>query len=108
MNVFYLTSIIALIIVLLLIKKTDKKENFLFWLFLSIIIILCYNIFECYILSLIKIECSLIVLTVVNVVITLLFILMLKKKRQNAKILCEVARHSSNNIDFYICNISVI
>ncbi len=85
MNVLYLTSIISLIIVLLLIKKTDKKENFLFWLFLSNIIILCYNIFECYILSLIKIECSLIVLTIVNFIIAILVILMSRKENNIQK-----------------------
>lgn len=85
MNIIYLISIVILNIVILLTKKTDKKENFLFWLFLSNIIILCYNIFECYILSLIKIECYLIVLSMVNFIISLLGILIIKKDKKIQK-----------------------
>lgn len=86
MNIIYLISIIVLFIILLLIKKTDKKENFLFWFFLSAVIISCYNIFECYILSLIKIKCSLTVLSLINfIVIAISIFLMLKKDKEIQK-----------------------
>lgn len=82
MGIVYQISIIALIIAFLVIKKTDKEENILFWLFLSNIILLCYNVFECYILSFIKIKCSLALLAIINFSIVILIFLIIKKKNE--------------------------
>lgn len=82
MEIVYQISIIALIIAFLVIKKTDKEENILFWLFLSNIILLCYNVFECYILSFIKIKCSLALLAIINFSIVILIFLIIKKKNE--------------------------
>lgn len=82
MGIVYQISIIALIIAFLVIKKTDKEENILFWLFLSNIILLCYNVFECYILSFIKIKCSLALLAIINFSISILIFVIVKKKNE--------------------------
>lgn len=82
MEIVYQISIIALIIAFLVIKKTDKEENILFWLFLSNVILLCYNVFECYILSFIKIKWSLALLAIINFSIVILIFLIIKKKNE--------------------------
>lgn len=85
MGIVYQISIIALIIAFLVIKKTDKEENILFWLFLSNIILLCYNVFECYILSFIKIKCSLALLAIINFSISILIFVIVKKKNEKQR-----------------------
>ena len=55
MGVIYTVSVIAILIIFMLIKKSDKSLNFLGILGLGIVLILCYNVFECYVLNFLRI-----------------------------------------------------
>lgn len=85
MGIIYLISAIALMIVFLLLKKTDKKINIIFWIFLTLVVMLCYNVFLCYILSLLKIKSYLITLTIINLVFTIAGAIYLKNKKEIQK-----------------------
>lgn len=78
MNFLYLISIIFLIIIFLLLKKSEKKINLILWIFLSILLVLCYNVFECYLLSLIKIKNYLLTLTIINSMVIIFGIVFIK------------------------------
>ena len=49
MGIVYLISLIALSVVFLLLKKTEKRVNIIFGVFLTLVLIICYNVFGVYI-----------------------------------------------------------
>lgn len=85
MGIIYLISIIALSLVFILFKKTEKKENIIFWIFLTLVLIICYNTFEVYILSLLKIKSYLITLAIINFILAILGAIHIKNKKQIQK-----------------------
>lgn len=70
MGIFYLLTGILLIVAFLLIKKSEKKQNIVTWIILSIILKLAYNIFVCMILGTLKIKTNLLCLSIVNLLFT--------------------------------------
>ena len=72
MSILYIIFTMILIINFILIKKSDKKQNLLFWITMSIILILIYNVFASYILTLINVKSNLINLTIVNIIDSLI------------------------------------
>lgn len=72
MNIIYGLTIILMIILYILIYKTDKKQNILKWIGISIIILLCYNIFICVIMSFIKIPSTIMNLFIINTIINII------------------------------------
>ncbi len=85
MGVIYSVSIIAILIIFMLIKKSDKKLNGLGILGLGIVLILCYNVFECYILNFLRIKLTLLNLSIVNFVLIILGGIYLFKKKEIQK-----------------------
>ena len=59
MGIFYLLSVVLLIIGILLFKKTENKQNFISSLCLTIIGFICYQAIIAYFLDLVKISISL-------------------------------------------------
>ena len=85
MGVIYSVSIIAILIIFMLIKKSDKNLNGLGILGLGIVLILCYNVFECYILNFLRIKLTLLNLSIVNFVLIILGGIYLFKKKEIQK-----------------------
>lgn len=82
MNILYITTILAIYILLMLIHKTEKKQNILTWLPISVVLIFCYNIFICLICTFIGVLCSLVNLSICNsILIAILTSILLKTKK---------------------------
>lgn len=85
MNIIYIITILAIYILFILKHKTEKKQNILAWIPISIIFILCYNILICLILTFIGIKCTLINLNICNIVIMGCFSVILLKDKKTQK-----------------------
>ncbi len=86
MGIFYLLSVVLLIIGILLFKKTENKQNFISSLCLTIIGFLCYQTIVAYFLNLIKIPISLFIIGILNILICAILIgatIFKKKQIQN-------------------------
>ena len=83
MGIFYLLSVVLLIIGILLFKKTENKQNFISSLCLTIIGFLCYQTIVSYFLDLIRIPISLFTIGILNILICaiLIGITVFKKKQ---------------------------
>lgn len=66
MGIIYVISVTILLIIFMLIKKSGKTLNFLGILGLGIVLILCYNVLECYILNFLRIKLTLLNLSIIN------------------------------------------
>ena len=69
MSIVYSLITILLIVGFILLKKSDAKQNILFWIVLSLVLLLGYNILVCGLLSLIHITNNLLVLSLVNLIL---------------------------------------
>src|SRR5574344_1644446 len=67
MKIFYLLSIILLIFTFMKIKKSDKEQNILLWITLSIIIFMCYNSLSIFVLSLVNIRAYMFLRTIIYI-----------------------------------------
>ena len=85
MGVIYTVSVIAILIIFMLIKKSDKSLNFLGILGLGIVLILCYNVFECYVLNFLRIKLTLLNLSIVNLILIIIGGIYLFKKKEIQK-----------------------
>ena len=84
MNILYGVTVLVIYILFMLIYKTEKKQNAIIWNSISIILILCYNIFICVICSFIGLLCTLQNLSICNsfFIVTLIIILLKSRKIQ--------------------------
>ena len=89
MGIIYFLTVIALIILTMLIKKTDKRLNGISCTVITIVLLLCYNVFISYILNTIKIPINLLSLSIVNIVISIVITIYLFKKKQIQKYYIE-------------------
>ena len=85
MGVVYLVSVLALIIAFILIKKTEKTLELIDFLGVTIVLLLCYNAFVCYVLTFFTISCSLLNLSIVNFGFSLIMGLFIMRKKQIQK-----------------------
>lgn len=72
MSIIYILTVIFLFTSLLLIYKNEKKENFLKSLSISIMTFMCYNVLICLLMSLIKVESTLITYSIFNTIIAII------------------------------------
>lgn len=80
MGIIYIITVIALIVSFILFKKSEKKQNIITWLILSIICYLAYNIFVCMFFGSLNLHTNLLFLSVVNLIVSVaLFYLVFKK-----------------------------
>lgn len=82
MEIIYSVSVLILMISFILIKKTDKKINILKFISITIVLTFCYNTFVCYVLTFFTIKCSLLNLSIINIVIIILNLIMMLRKKQ--------------------------
>jgi len=85
MEIVYVISVIALLVIFMLIKKSDKELNGLGIFGLGLVLILCYNVLECYVLNFFRISLALTNLAIVNSIVDLIGIVYLVKKREIQK-----------------------
>jgi len=68
MSIIYLFTVILIIGLHMLIYKKDEQQNFLKIFALTIVLLPCYNIVICVILSFLKIKCTLSILSLINMI----------------------------------------
>ena len=83
MGIFYLLSVLLLIVGVLLFKKTESKQNFIGSFILTLVGFLCYQTIIAYFLDLVRIPISLLTMGILNTIIFLVLIgiTILKKKQ---------------------------
>ncbi len=82
-SILFLISVIFLTISFLLLKKSDIKLNIIKWIFISLVLLFCFNSLISYILSYLKIPTTLLSLSIIYLLISLIiYIKFLKKERQ--------------------------
>lgn len=102
MGIVYFISLLMLISAFILIKKTDKTLNILSFIGITLVVMLCYNAFICYILTFVRIPVTIISLSIINVIFTIIIAIIIYKKKQIQKYSIDKMRSNmhSNNIDF--------
>lgn len=85
MGIIYLLSLIILLILFLLVKKTDKKIDIVSFICIGIVAIFCYNTFICYILTFFVLPVKLWLLTLINLIVSLFFIIGIVKNKKIQK-----------------------
>ena len=80
-SIFYLLSVILLMIVFLIYPKSYKKQNILKWIIIFNILLFCYNSIIVFILSSINIPSYLYILLVCNLIVSLILFLLMKDKK---------------------------
>lgn len=83
MRILFILSLIGFIYLFMRIKKTNKKENIILWILLSLIIFMCYNSIVILLLSFINVTATLLIRSIVNIIIIgILFLIFRKKEKQ--------------------------
>lgn len=85
MGIIYVISIIFLLTIFILIKKSNEKLNILGMLGLGIVLILSYNVLECYILNFVRIKLTLLNLSIVNFILIILGAIYIIKRKEIQK-----------------------
>lgn len=85
MNIIYILTTMSIIILHMLLYKKEEKQNFLKYIILTLGITLCYNIVTCVILSFLKIKCTLVILSIWNVLFGILLGLKIFKDKKIQK-----------------------
>lgn len=79
MSLFYLISIVLLVILFLSFKKNEREINFINYLVLSFVLIICLNTFLTYIMSIVHLPINLFTLSLINFIFCGVFYYLTKK-----------------------------
>lgn len=101
MSIIYIFLEIIAIVIFLLVKKTDKKENILFWIVFSLITMICYNTFITFILSTLQIKMTLTNLSIILIIISGIFSFIIYKNK-------KIQRYYIEKKDIIVCIIVII
>ena len=74
MNIIYILTSLALIISYLLLNKSEKKENLIHSVIISVILFLTYNIFITQVMFFVHLKSTLLNLAIVNIAFSAVFI----------------------------------
>ncbi len=74
MSIIYSISVILLFVAMILVKKSEKKLDIIITFVLSIVLLLCYNTFLCYVFTMCHIPIHLGSLAVINMLIVVGFV----------------------------------
>ena len=85
MSIIYILSSIILLILTILIKKSDQKLEIIKTVTMIIILKLAYNAFGCYMLNLVNIPITLLSLSLLNFLISIIMIIKIIKDKQIQK-----------------------
>lgn len=93
MGIVYVISILVLAISFILIKKTEKVIDILSFIGITIVTVLSFNVFICYILSFFFIPITLLSLSIINLALSIpIIVIMLKKK--------EIQKYKLDRLNF--------
>lgn len=85
MNIIYAIITAILLIVTILIKKSDKKLNIFSQVLVITVLFACYNMLVCYIFSLIRLPITLLSLSIVSIIIITVEIVKILNDKQTQK-----------------------
>lgn len=100
MSIIYLISAITLYISFLLVKKSDKKLDLISWVGINLVILLCYNTFICYVFSTVNIPINLYSLSIINYILSAIFIAMIVKGKKQ--------EYEFNKVDLIVVGIIIL
>lgn len=101
MGIIYLISVLILLIVFILVKKSEKQIDIISFLCISIVALLSYNTFICFVLTFFTIPITLGILVLINLAVSLPFIVLIIKNKQ-------IQKYNFNKIDLlYISLITI-
>lgn len=102
MGIIYLISVLILLISFVLVKKTEKQIDIISFICISIVALLSYNTFICFVLTFFTIPVTLWGLALINLVLSIIFITLILKKR-------KIQKYSFKKIDLlYIFLIAIV
>ncbi len=73
MGIFYILTVIAMLVTFVVVKKSDKILNLVNWIILSLISYLGFNIFICMLFGAMNITTNLLFLSIINLIVSLGF-----------------------------------
>ena len=82
-GIIYVISTLILMVSFILIKKIGRKINIVSMIGVTILLDLCYNAFLCYLLTFFNISNNLYTLSIINLLISAIFIVKIVKKKKN-------------------------
>lgn len=85
MSILYLLSAVMILTAFILIKKSEKEIDIIGFICISIVTLFCYNMFICYILTFFMIPNTLLILSVINICISLILIFLIIRNKQIQK-----------------------
>lgn len=85
MEKIYIIVSLILFISVILVKKTEKEQNILFWIILTLVISLCFNVFESYLITMAKLNSTLLIMSIVNLFISSFIIFRICKDKKIQK-----------------------
>lgn len=85
MGIVYLISVLMLLISFILVKKSKNTINLVNCICISIVSLFCFNTLICYILTFFTIPITLLLLTIINLIITGIFLALIIVKKQIQK-----------------------
>ena len=85
MEIIYTLTLVTLLILHILVYKTKTKQNILKWFAIGIMLIFCYNILICVILSFIGISSTLLNLSIINLIVISILIYTIRKSKKIQK-----------------------
>lgn len=84
-QIVYILSVIILLILTILLKKSDKELNFVKSSSITIVCFLCYNTFVCWLFNILTIPITLLSLAILNYIISIVLIAVIIKKKEIQK-----------------------
>lgn len=84
-QIVYILSVIILLILTILLKKSDKELNFVKSSSITIVCFLCYNTFVCWLFNILTIPITLISLAILNYIISIVLGVIIVKNKQIQK-----------------------
>ncbi len=85
MNIVYIVTILFIYLLFMLVHKTEKTQNLITWLAVTMMLILCYNVLVCTIYTFIGILCTIPNLIVANIIVVLALLTILIKNKKIQK-----------------------
>lgn len=82
MNLAYVLITLAMLVTIILIKKSDNKLNIFSQIIITSLLFACYNMIICYIFSLIKLPITLLTLLVPNLIVLIIGIIKVIKDKK--------------------------
>lgn len=92
MGIIYLISVLILLISFILVKKSEKEIEIISFTCISIVLLFCYNTLICFILTFFTIHSELWLLTIINILISAIFIIKILKNK-------KIQKYNFNKID---------